>query len=202
MAGGFRDPMVGRDILIGGLLGFGHTSAIYFMALMPVWLGGYARPNPGANPDLYGIRMLLSGLLANSVSASIMIGMSFMFLLLLFYVFLRKQWLAAFALGALMFSVLFLAFSFHMSWVALTGPMMIAAIYIFALVRFGLLAVMALQLFFTLSFHYPLTSDFSNWYAGTTIFSGLIILSLSVYGFYVSIAGQPLFGSGLLSDDQ
>ncbi|HYP27224.1 MAG TPA: serine/threonine-protein kinase [Blastocatellia bacterium] len=204
MAGGFRDPMVGRDILIGGLLGFSHTLSIYFLVLLPDFLGQSMPPNTGGSANLFGVRALLAALLADSIISSILISLALMFMLLLLYVIFRKQWLATSVLWVLHYSVIFLAFgsaAASTSTAAWVTPALIATVYILGVTRFGLLCIIALQLFFTLSFHYPVTSDFSNWYAGTTIFSGLIILSLSVYGFYVSLAGQPLFRGGLLSDE-
>ncbi|HKG23406.1 MAG TPA: serine/threonine-protein kinase [Blastocatellia bacterium] len=201
MAGGFRDPMVGRDILIGGLLGFGHTLAIYSMPLLSQWMGWAFPLNPGGQPDATGIRALVALLLINSVTGAILISLGMLFLLLLFYVALRNKFLAATALWILFYSVIFLAFtSSARSWVALVCPAIIATVYTVSVVRFGLLATIALHLFFTLTFHFPLTPDFSNWYAGTTIFSGLIILGLAVYGFYTSLAGQPLLRNNMLSD--
>jgi hypothetical protein len=73
-------------------------------------------------------------------------------------------------------------------------------LYVIAAMRFGLLAVMSLQLFFTLSFHYPVTGDFSSWYSGTTIFVVMILTALAVNGFYTSLAGQRLFRGQILQD--
>ena len=60
---------------------------------------------------------------------------------------------------------------------------------------------MAAQLFFFLTLQYPLTTDVSAWYVPATVFSLAIVLGLSVYGFYTSLGGQPVFGESLLRDD-
>ena len=127
-------------------------------------------------------------------------GLGYLFLLLLFYALLRRQWLAALVVWLIQIAVLGFAFASSGSWVLWIGPVMIATLYIIAATRFGLLSVMSLQLFFDLSFHYPITGDFSVWYSGTTIFVLIILIGLAVYSFYTSLAGQPLFRGQILQD--
>ena len=67
-----------------------------------------------------------------------------------------------------------------------------AALWLFVLLRFGLLATVTVFIFADFRF-YPLTSDFSVWYAGSSAFALLVAVALAVYGFYTSLAGQPLF---------
>ena len=64
-----------------------------------------------------------------------------------------------------------------------------------------LLATMVAQLFFFLTRPYPLTTDFSVWYATSTIFALVIALGLAIYGFYISLGGQRVFGGKLLNDN-
>lgn len=49
---------------------------------------------------------------------------------------------------------------------------------------------MMAQLTFFLSVVYPMTTDFSAWYAPSTIFALVIALGLAIYGFYTSIGGR------------
>ena len=66
LVGDWRDPLVGRDILVGGMLGLGHTAAIYLAALLPIWTGGRAVPNSGLNISyLEGVRHLWATFLMN-----------------------------------------------------------------------------------------------------------------------------------------
>ena len=200
LAGGFRDPMVGRDILVGGLLGLGHTLTIYFMQQMPGWFGTPAPPNHGANPNIQGFQALLSNFIGDSIVASMFFGLGYLFLLLLFYALLRKQWLAALTLVLIQTAVLGFAFASVGPWPLWLGPVMLATLYMIAATRFGLLTVMSLQLFFDLSFHYPITGDFSAWYSGTTAFVLVALTGLAFYSFYTSLAGQPLFRGQILQD--
>jgi hypothetical protein len=60
---------------------------------------------------------------------------------------------------------------------------------------------MAAQLFFFLSLTYPLTTNLSAWYAQSTLFALAIALGLAIYGFYISLGGQRVFGDKLLRED-
>jgi hypothetical protein len=66
--------------------------------------------------------------------------------------------------------------------------------------RFGLLALYSLLLFSHLSSSFPITSDFSSWYAGGTLFVFVVIMGLAIYGFHTSLAGQKIFETNFLKD--
>ena len=200
LGGGFRDPMVGRDILVGGLLGFGHTLSIYSMTIVPVWLGLNTPGFIEEVPPAHGTQTALAILLENFLPITLVIALGFLFLILLFYVLLKRQWLAACALWLLIFAVGSLAFAFNAPWHTWIGMAMIATGCVVTTFRFGLLAMASFQLFFFLSFHTPLTPNLSAWYAGPTVFAMAIMLGLSAYGCYTSLAGQPLFRGGVLED--
>src|SRR5436853_6309010 len=64
------------------------------------------------------------------------------------------------------------------------------ALFIMVLMRYGLLAAIAAQ-FFTWCWNYPLTADFSAWYAGSGQFAIIIAVGLALYGFYSCLTRQP-----------
>ena len=80
------------------------------------------------------------------------------------------------------------------------GAALIATITVVCVARFGLLAMISRAVFFELSFHNAITSDFSSWYFGNTIFAAVVLFGLAIYGFYTSLAGQPLLKGKLLED--
>jgi hypothetical protein len=47
---------------------------------------------------------------------------------------------------------------------------------------------------------FPVTSEFSAWYAADYVLALIISVALAVFGFYSSLAGEPLF-RGALPDD-
>ncbi|MDQ3009726.1 MAG: hypothetical protein M3X11_03345 [Acidobacteriota bacterium] len=180
----------------GGLLGLFHTVGIYSQQLLPSLMGESFQANPGTVlGTLRGFHLMLATIPLAIAGEVISSGLFMLFLLLLFYILLRREWLAATALWAL--QVLALSLLFAYSWWSLPGILIIATSSVFTIFRFGLLAGMAWQLFFSLSFHYPLTANFSLWYANVTIFCLLVLTALAAFGCYTSIGGQKLFKRSL-----
>ena len=191
MAGNYRDPMVGRDLLIGGLLGLIHGACIPLGLLVTRWFGFDAPPIITVNVLALGsLRRLLAVFLSSHVVSSVFAGFAFLFFLLLLYIILRKEWRAALALFLIALAIEVSAFAFggpRFFWV---GSILIAATLTILIARFGLLATMVAQLTFFLSVQYPMTTDFSVWYAPSTIFALLVALGLAIYGFYISLGGR------------
>ena len=75
-----------------------------------------------------------------------------------------------------------------------------STITVVCVARFGPLATVSRAIFFELSFHNAITSDFSSWYFGNTIFAAVVLLGLAIYGFYISLAGQSIFKGKLLEE--
>ncbi|HEX8174550.1 MAG TPA: protein kinase [Pyrinomonadaceae bacterium] len=198
LAGDFRDPLVGRDILIGGLLGLAMVLIFYFWNLTPSWLG--RPPYQPARIDtitLLGFRQFISQF-TNNALIGLLEALGFMFLLLLLYIVLRKQWLAVGA-GWLILSIALFNFGFDgtVDWL-FAG--LAAAIIFTSLVRFGLLTSSFLFLFLNTAWLLPITSDFTSWYAWSTIFILFMLAAFSVYGFITSLGGQKLSVANLLQD--
>ena len=193
LAGDWRDPLVGRDILVGGMLGLGHTAVIYLASLLPVWTGGRAVPNAGLHVVyLEGVRQVWARFLL-TLPAGVFSAFFFLLLLILLVTLFRKQWLATAVFWILFFSVEGLAFRRGAHWTDFLGSALLATITVVGIARFGLLAMISRAIFFELSFHNAITSDFSSWYFGNTIFAAVVLFGLAIYGFYISIAGQKVF---------
>jgi Protein kinase domain len=200
LAGDWRDPLVGRDILVGGMLGLGHTAAIYVTVLLVTWTGGRAVPNSGLNVSyLEGTRQLWAIFLGN-LPLAVFSAFFFLLLLILLVTIFRKQWLATAVFWILLFSVESLAFRRGAHWTDLLGSALIASVTVVCVARFGLLAIVSRAVFFELSFHNAITADFSSWYFGNTIFAAVVLFGLAIYGFYTSLAGQPVLKGRLLQD--
>ena len=195
MAGNLKDPMVGRDVLLGGLLGTLHTGAIAFGAILSRWLGFHSPPPLMSNVQTLGsVRTMLASFLNSDVVASVFVGFAFLFFLLLLYIILRKQWLAVIALFFTVLVIEIAAFASaapNFFWIA---SLLISLVLVTVVTRLGLLATMAAQLFFFLTAFYPMTTDFSVWYAPAGGFALVVVVGLSIYGFYTSLGAQPAFG--------
>jgi hypothetical protein len=131
----------------------------------------------------------------------------FVSLLLLLFFFLlrtmfRRLWLAAaafivvftvFLLGSVGFGQLLL-----FAWVTLP---LYAALLVFILTRFGILALIVTFSVSSILTSFPLTTDFSAWYAGSSLFAIASVLVLTAYALYTALAGRALFKAGFLDSD-
>jgi serine/threonine-protein kinase len=192
LAGRFRDPLVGRDILLGCLLGV----AMKALSDAPRWLGlDPRRPDSIGLSGLAGTRHLFGEFLDGQIH-SLVVPMLFLVLLLLFGVALRRILLAAGAILVL-FGVLGWAFGHH--WLDPVNGLLFAGIVLLSLTRFGLLATTVL--FATLNaLNFCVTADLFAWYGAGTILAVLWIVAIAGYGFQTSFAGRPLFGENLLQE--
>lgn len=199
LAGGFRDPLVGRDILIGAVFGLGMILCNFYLTdLVARWFG-YPPRIPWLDfpaTQLLGIRSAARGLTQQIFGALIQPFM-LLFVLLLFYILLRRERLAA----GLLWLITTVALSLtHDTVVAIPFAAIAALLVVLVLYRYGLLALIVSLYFLHLIIFFPITSDFSAWYAADFVLALLIALALVIFGFYTSLAGQPLF-RGSLPDD-
>lgn len=199
LAGGFRDPLVGRDILIGAVFGLGIiVCQFYFTNLVPQWLG-----HPPAIPwldypatQLLGIRSFAFGF-TQQIFAGIFQPFIILFFLLLLYIILRRERLAALALWLIAATALSLT---QETAAGVPFACLAAAMVVWVLYRYGLLALVVAIYFLHLMIFFPITSEFSAWYATDFVLALLIALALAGFGFYTSLAGEPLFRAARLDD--
>jgi len=199
LAGGLRDPMVGRDILIGAVFGLGVILCNFYLGnLVPQWLG-YPPRIPWFDfpaTQLLGIRSFAHGI-THQTFASLTQSFILLFFLLLLYIILRKERLAAIAVWLIMAVALSLT---NETPIAIPFAGFAAGLIIWVLYRHGLLALISTIFFLHLLIFYPITSDLSAWYAGDFVLASIVCIALAVFGFYTSLAGEPLF-RGALPDD-
>jgi serine/threonine-protein kinase len=200
LAGDFRDPLVGRDILIGASFGSALALVLFVWTLAPKWLGWPPDvpylPHPLDN--LLGVRGVVNAL-TDHLFSTVMQALVELFVFLLLSIVLRKVWAAILVGWLLMAFALMLGGNYPaIDWLFAGFS---AGIVVFVLARYGLLAVIFTQFFLFIFLIYPMTTDFSAWYAGNTIFALFLGIALTLYGFFISLAGQPLLRGGLLRDE-
>jgi serine/threonine-protein kinase len=204
LAGDWRDPLVGRDILIGLTIGSIAIIAFSLRYYLPVWLGE-APPLPWfiSSPNgaaLLGIRSF-PVLLTNQLVASLVQGFMVVFLILFFTVLFRNRrsgvaaaWLLIFA-----FSALGAVTAKHpLSGLAIS--MLFPSILVFTAARFGVLAVTSTIVAYHLVVFYPITTELTAWYAADYVLCVIFLLALAFFAFRQSLAGQPIFQGKLLGE--
>ena len=191
MSGRVRDPLVGSHILLGAAVGILFALLAVVERFVPGWLG-WAPPTPSTNPALHTLataRWAAAGFL-DLVLPTIVIPMFILFLLVLFRVLLRKQWLAI-GVFVVLFSTLN-ALTADYFWISFAYWVVGHSIFVFALFRYGIVAVSSSVFFATLASGSPLFLDLSLWYAGGPLFGLVLAVGMVVYAFYTSLAGRRL----------
>jgi Protein kinase domain len=192
LAGQLRDPLVGRDVLIGVVYGV----ALILFETSDNWvlpLFGKLPPIPGtvSADSLVGIRQALA-LLPAYVVVWTFYSLCVFFILFLLQRLLRKTWLAVIVVAAI---GTFFSFGQAQEYPLYTTVALVVLYVSFLLVlkRFGLLPLVVGLLVQNILIAFPATIHFSRWYAAPSLTGFGAIAILTIYGFRVALAGRPLF---------
>ena len=194
LSGQFRDPVVGRDILIGALLGVGGTLVRRVNEVAEARFALPSRPASLELSTLLGVRFAASYALFELVTA-VFVSLAFFFLLFLLRTVLRKEWLAATAVAAV-FVVLF-AFQSETPLIDTGFRILVYGSIAVVLTRFGIVALTIWFFVFGMLNDYPITLHLSAWYAPSGIIAIAVVAALAIYGFRTTLEGRPVF-KGLL----
>ncbi|MGI8542303.1 MAG: protein kinase domain-containing protein [Aridibacter sp.] len=201
LAGDFRDPLIGRDILVGGFFGLLFSLILYFKVFLEGKVFGAAGniTNNFFISGLNGWSDVFAALLRGP-AYNIQLGLSYLFVLVLFYIIFRNK-----KISVAIFSLIFLITvipgilqSEH--WITAVVNLIPFVIVIWVLFRFGLLTLIVSTYFYVTSYVFPLTFNTASHLFPGTVIVFAVILALTIYGFYISTAGQSVFRGGLLDD--
>jgi serine/threonine-protein kinase len=182
LSGRWRDPVLGRDVLIGLALGIGASLAAHAAALATPFWRMAEQPAPSSSlglvPWLFSITLSLGS------------GLSLMFLLLLLRMLLRRTWLAATAF--VLIGTIFLS---GQGWTAggLAIGALLAAAQLYGLTRFGLVSTAVMMFAWGTGLSAPLTTHLSAWHAKGGLLAALSLVALALYGFHTTLAGRTLW---------
>ncbi len=197
LAGDWRDPLVGRDLLIGAAAG-----SILFLAngllvyLIPIWQGEPPQAPSIRISTLSGVSGFPGDLL-DQLSVGLFAAFLVSFLILFSGLLLRRKWLGTAAV-LLIFSGLLLMdnSATGLGPLRIVSIMLIAVMIVLLPARFGVLAVISFWFFPWNGAGIP----FGTWYTGAYAAWALTLLGIAVFGFYTSTAGQKLWQGKLLGD--
>jgi serine/threonine-protein kinase len=199
LGGGWRDPLVGRDVLIGCAAAAPLAVFIYLLQRLCAWLGLPAyQPQWRALDTLLGPREVVAELLfgqANSVAG----GLGFLLLLVLCRQLFRRLPVAVVAV-LLVFSLPGALTVDLPLWFSIPVDMALNGVVAFVLVRFGLLASIVAIYVLNYLLVVPLTPDLSSWMAAPTLWAFGVVAALVVYGYRTALAGRSLFAGALPAD--
>ena len=190
VAGGYQDPLVGQDLLIGTAVGTAMGLAIWFFVGLSVRFGGIAPPPQETWVDmLLGPRQILGILIDRHLSGIFTASLVILEIVLL-RLLLRREWLAAAA-----FVLLFTAPR------AMTTPLpptvglvlyaVVAAVLWVVVLRFGFIAAIVAFSTIDVVLQTQWSTNLSDWTAQPTIWVSLVLMALALYGFWAAHRGKP-----------
>jgi serine/threonine-protein kinase len=196
LSGRFRDPLVGRDILIGAAAGVFNQCLWGANRLLLERLSLPAEQPPATSLISLSGTAEAVGNYCQLFAMALYIPVGWLFLLLLMRVLFRRQWIAILAI--MLFAVGTAVPSFVNPLIS--GVFMLAAfsVFLFVLLRFGLLAPVFWAMYMWIARFVALTLDSSAWYAGRSWFTLLLFSALACYGFWISLAGRPILNADLM----
>jgi predicted Ser/Thr protein kinase len=188
LSGQLRDPLVGRDILFGMMLGVLWVLIIEIRYAVLAHLG--MAPNLAQTDYFAGGREALGAWLMQ-IPSSLLGTLGFFFLLLGLKLVLRKDWIAAIAFIA----IYSLPQGLSSSHVSVDLPMwvLVYAIAVLIVFRFGLIPLACAIFTINMLSNVPFTVNFSAWYVSTFALTLLSVVALAGWGFYHSLGGEPLW---------
>jgi serine/threonine-protein kinase len=203
LAGRWRDPLVGRDLLLGLLAG---CVLAFLSRLGPALASLLGTPAPAPIAHMIEPMGLSFRELAN-VGLTILFALFFFTQIFLLSLVLRKPALywPGFVLIAMVVMSILASQSAGASPLSIGLTALLiglrAAVLASVMARIGVLALgCAIVSGGFLNTAVPLTSDAGVWYFGQGVTGALIVLALAVFGFVTATAGRPLFRQGFFGD--
>ena len=197
LAGQWRDPVVGRDFLLGVVLAVGHALLLRSVDLGAIWLGAApARPASTfadwgvALDTLMGNRAVVGEFLFSWMNG-FGVAAQTCFLLFLFRLLLRKPVLAA-ASCFILFLVLSQAQSSESGWSPLVLNAIAIAFSISVLLRLGLLAMMVFCSMTVFIDRALLTIDFTAWYGQGSLLAVIVVSAIALWSARASLGDRLL----------
>jgi serine/threonine-protein kinase len=198
LAGRLRDPLVGREILVGGVGAVAVTLLDRCHSVLADWLG---------LPCFPYITLIRANVSASQIPGAIFFELTKVTYVLMMYTFCflvillcRKEWLGvgvAFTLTTLQY----FSNPGGTNWLGVVCVTIRIGIFVFVSLRFGLLAGNVLFFCWLVLSWLPLTYDVTAWYATSSAAYALVVVALALYGFVISLGGRPLFGKGLFAEE-
>ncbi len=218
LAGSLRDPLVGRDVLVGVLVAIANALILGLHTLVRRWSGRPPQFPVGASSNpfdgmevssdlLLGGRHVLSRIIGSVMNIPVWSGIMLTFLLLFVLVVLLRR--RSFAMAAMILGLTANYVVNHGGWLLTNAPAdhfapSFADIALFAAVqtavivvavRFGLLTMMVASFVSVLLPQVPITLDSSVPYASSSRLIVASVIALAAYGWHTALAGRPMLGA-------
>jgi eukaryotic-like serine/threonine-protein kinase len=201
LAGQWRDPVVGRDVLIAVLAAVAINCVRHALYLGFSPSGAPAASNVFEPPafrfvlDQWMGTRFIGSAGSFALGAGLVYALRFFFLMFLCRVCLRRPWLATLAYMGLV-TPLVVAGSFPQGdWIGSIVMVLIVVFTVLMIVRLGLLAHVVFGAVGAFMDYGLLTNDFGAWYGESSLVVVVVISALALWAFRTSLGGQPLFST-------
>lgn len=200
LAGKWQDPLVGRDVLFGILMGVAY--------LILIMLYEYANLRAGIpvsgefEVDLFNGFHLFAGAESNLLFMEV--GGALMTFLTLFLAraVLKKTWLfsGVFVLGWVGYRLLRQNFidSRALAVITVIFWLLLIASFVFILLRLGFFAFVVAAFVLDSVINDYFTPDFTVWYGESSLAVIILVSAIALIGFRLSLGSRPLFSPSLL----
>jgi hypothetical protein len=192
LAGKLRDPLVGRDLLIGAVYG-----VVIFLVeasdnfLLPLF--GKLPPIPGgvSTESLLGLRHGVAQVLLFVLGQTID-SLGIFFMLFILQRILRSAWIAAIVVAVTGTLLSLGGNSGEYPWISAAFLVVLYLSFLLVLKRFGLLTLVVGLVVQSVLLLFPATIHLSRWYAAPSLAGMTMIAALTIYAFRTALAGQPV----------
>jgi hypothetical protein len=199
LTGRFRDPLVGRDLLVGVALGATLTTlGIVTFALAPrLGLGHVPALANGGMFEALGSAGYLSVGLCYAGSICVLNVLQGLFLLLMVRLVTRRTDLTLLVGGLLFLFGTAAGAAPDLGWKLALLSALWSAVGTIVVVRVGLLATVVGAFTALVLGGTAATLDFSSWYAGLVLLPMAVLLGIACYGAATALAGKSILGDPL-----
>jgi serine/threonine-protein kinase len=192
LVGRFRDPLVGRHLLLGAAFGL-------YLALIPQvdwhlahWLNFPIREGWREHDPLAGVMGARAAIavVADAVRDAVYSGLLILLIVSLLRALLRRPLIAA-TVAVAIIGALYVPRGTHP---AISWPIMgIGGIgmAVWVMTRFGLLAIVTAVFVSALMLRFPVSLDLQPWYADVSLLALALALGVAIYGFMTARRREP-----------
>jgi hypothetical protein len=191
LSAGPGDPLVGRDVLIGCIMGSVIGMVPRLASVAGPRIGFPPRPQDVLPTLLLGTRPVIAETVS-MLSDAIVLGFGMLLVLFLLRTLFRSEWAAAAAFVLLLGIGRVLESDVKLLAIPVTVIVVGGIALVF--IRFGLVAGITTLYFDFLINQFPFTTDPSSWYFGVGLFAIALIAAISITAFRISLGGRPVFG--------
>jgi serine/threonine-protein kinase len=196
LTGHFRDPRVGRDVLTGVAVGI-VASLIDVTRAIVIPRLGYVAPTPSYARSVESLigPGFMTAIWLLVVTAAVLTALTLVLMIVLIRLTLRQRWLAVPATALLLGLPAMVQAGTTNTPLIFLFPIATGILFTVLVYRSGLLAFAVAWFVWNLAANIPMVPDWSHWSAAAGNWTIGVLIALTLFGFYASRAGQPLFGT-------